>query len=99
MRLGVWACDLTSGTKSRNLYGQSSVSERHRHRYEFNNDYRDAFQKAGLIIAGTSEEGKLVEVIEIASHPWFVACQFHPEFKSKPLQPHPLFLGFIKAAI
>ena len=98
MRLGVWACDLVAETKALKLYGQTRVMERHRHRYEFNNDYREAFQSAGLTIAGTSEAGKLVELIEISSHRWFVACQFHPEFQSKPLQPHPLFLGFIKAA-
>jgi CTP synthase len=97
MRLGVWPCDLTEGTKTEQHYGRSHVKERHRHRYEFNNDYRETFQKAGLIIAGTSETGKLVEIIELASHPWFIACQFHPELQSKPLQPHPLFLGFMKA--
>lgn len=97
MRLGVWPCDLAGGTKTQQLYNQSQVKERHRHRYEFNNSYRDAFQNAGLVFAGTSEGGKLVEIIELASHPWFIACQFHPEFQSKPLEPHPLFLGFVTA--
>ncbi|PID44699.1 MAG: CTP synthetase, partial [Proteobacteria bacterium] len=74
-------------------------SERHRHRYEFNNAYRQQLEDAGLIISGTSPDNNLVEIIEIADHPWFLGCQFHPEFKSKPMAPHPLFRDFIKAAL
>ncbi|MEO2083187.1 MAG: gamma-glutamyl-gamma-aminobutyrate hydrolase family protein, partial [Desulfurobacteriaceae bacterium] len=74
------------------------ISERHRHRYEFNNKYREILEKAGLVIAGTSPDGKLVEIIEVKNHPWFVAVQFHPEFKSRPRSPHPLFVNFVKAA-
>lgn len=80
-------------------YGSTSVKERHRHRYEFNNDYLDVLQKAGLKLTGKSEDGMLVEVVEIPDHPWFVGCQFHPEFTSTPRDGHPLFTGFIKAAI
>ena len=74
------------------------IVERHRHRYEFNNNYREVLEKAGLTIAGTSEDGSLVEVVEIKGHPWFVACQFHPEFTSRPRDGHPLFIGFVRAA-
>ncbi len=99
MRLGAYPCVLTEGTKAAAAYGTLEISERHRHRYEVNNDYRDALQAAGLIIAGTSPDGKLVEMIELPDHPWFVASQGHPEFKSRPTRPHPLFDGLVSAAI
>lgn len=98
MRLGGYECKLVNGSKIRELYGKDSIVERHRHRYEFNNQYLDTLQKAGLMIAGKSVDGTLVEVIEIPAHPWFIACQFHPEFTSTPRDGHPLFSGFIQAA-
>jgi CTP synthase len=98
MRLGAWDCELRPGTKAAAAYGALRISERHRHRYELNNDYRDRFQAAGMIISGTSPDGMLVEMVELQKHPWFVACQFHPEFKSRPLKAHPLFRGFVGAA-
>ncbi len=99
MRLGAQPCHLTPGAKSAEAYGRLIISERHRHRYEFNNLYRQQFEANGLIVAGTSPDGGLVEIIELANHPWFVAVQFHPEFKSKPTAPHPLFSGFVGAAV
>jgi CTP synthase len=99
MRLGSWPCVLREGTKAFAAYGQREISERHRHRYEFNPDYRDALARAGLVFSGTSPDGRLVEVIELEDHPWFVACQFHPEFKSRPFEPHPLFVDFLAAAL
>jgi len=101
MRLGAYPCVLSSGSISKGAYGKRNISERHRHRYEFNNDYRDLFQKKGLVIAGVSPDRKLVEIVELpkSEHPFFVGVQFHPEFKSRPLSPHPLFKEFIKAAI
>jgi CTP synthase len=99
MRLGTKQTNLREGTLARGLYGCPEISERHRHRYEFNSDYRERMEKAGFVIAGTSPDGSLVEVIELRDHPWFVACQFHPEFKSKPNAPHPLFLGFVEACL
>lgn len=99
MRLGAWRCALADNTKSRELYGANEISERHRHRYEFNNAYRELLQNAGLIIAGTTPDNRLVEIVELPDHPFFVAVQFHPEFQSRPTRPHPLFNGFIKAAI
>jgi CTP synthase len=98
MRLGAQACQLQTGSKAGQLYGSFVVNERHRHRYEFNNHYREKFEKAGFIFSGTSPDGKLVEVIELKDHPFFIASQFHPEFLSKPHKPHPLFKGFIAAA-
>lgn len=98
MRLGAWDCVLKSKTLVRSLYGKEKTSERHRHRYEFNNKFLQEFLANGLKIAGTSPDGKLVEIIELEGHPFFVGVQFHPELKSRPLQPHPLFLGFIEAA-
>ncbi len=95
MRLGRQPCQLALGTQANRLYGAFIINERHRHRYEFNNEYREEFEKAGFVFSGASPDGKLVEVIEIPSHPFFVACQFHPEFQSKPDQPHPLFKSFI----
>jgi CTP synthase len=98
MRLGAWECRLMSGTASRRAYGSADIVERHRHRYEFNNAYRDRLAAAGLVVAGTTPDGQLVEIIEVKDHPFFVGVQFHPEFQSSPLKPHPLFLAFAKAA-
>ncbi len=99
MRLGAQPAVLTEGTKSAAAYGQRNISERHRHRYEFNPKYRERLEHAGLVIAGTSPDGSLAEIVELADHPWFVAVQFHPEFKSKPTAAHPLFAGFVAAAV
>jgi len=101
MRLGAYPCKLKKNSMSAELYGKSKIPERHRHRYEFNNKYRDLVEKNGLVIAGTSPDNKLVEIIELPKdvHPFFVGVQFHPEFKSRPLNPHPLFVGLIKAAV
>ena len=99
MRLGAYACALKEGTLARSLYGEALVHERHRHRYEVNNAYREQFEKAGLVFSGVNPELDLVEMIELPDHPYFVACQAHPEFKSKPTQPHPLFVGFVRAAM
>ena len=98
MRLGGQSCKLKPGTLAHRVYGKSEIIERHRHRYEFNNTYRETLDKAGLTIAGTSADNGLVEVVEITDHPWFLACQFHPEFTSTPRDGHPLFTGFIEAA-
>jgi len=98
MRLGNYPCVITKGTKTAAAYGQKQILERHRHRWEVNNDYRERLEAAGLVIAGLSPDGRLVEIIEIDKHPFFVASQFHPEFKSRPSRPHPLFNGFIQAA-
>jgi CTP synthase len=98
MRLGAKPCVIRSGTLSERIYGRREISERHRHRYEFNNNFRQTFEKAGLLLSGLSPDGSLVEMIELPGHPWFVACQFHPEFQSTPLEPHPLFASFIAAA-
>jgi CTP synthase len=99
MRLGAQQCKLAKGTIARKLYSKDVISERHRHRYEFNNGYRQDLEDAGLKVAGTSIDGRLVEMIEIPTHPWFVACQFHPEFTSTPRYGHPLFQGFVEAAL
>ncbi|MBF0296271.1 MAG: CTP synthase [Magnetococcales bacterium] len=99
MRLGAYPCQLTPDSHAARAYGTASISERHRHRYEFNNRYRERLQQAGLIISGTSPDGELVEVVEVPDHPFFVACQYHPEFKSRPRAPHPLFAAFVKAAL
>jgi CTP synthase len=99
MRLGAWPCVLEDGTKARAAYGEAEVSERHRHRDEFNPEYKERLEAAGLVLSGTSPDGRLVEVVELADHPWFVASQYHPEFKSTPFDPHPLFTDFIAAAI
>lgn len=98
MRLGAQTCQLLVGSRAARLYGAFVVRERHRHRFEFNNTYRERFEKAGLVFSGQTPDGKLVEIIELPNHPFFIACQFHPEFQSKPHQPHPLFKGFIAAA-
>lgn len=99
MRLGSQVCNLVEGTHSRELYGAEEVSERHRHRYEFNPEYRERIEQAGMRVAGTSPDGNLAEIVEVVEHPWYVAVQFHPEFLSKPLQPHPLFAGFVNACL
>jgi CTP synthase len=99
MRLGRQPCQLVLGSQANRLYGAFVINERHRHRYEFNIEYRKAFEDAGFVFSGASPDGKLIEVIEIPSHPFFLACQFHPEFQSKPDQPHPLFKSFIAAAL
>jgi CTP synthase len=97
--LGAYPCTIKDGTKAEMAYGKKVISERHRHRYEFNNDYMKALEDAGLVFSGFNEQDNLVEMIELGSHPWFVACQFHPEFKSRPTSAHPLFRDFIGAAI
>ena len=108
MRLGGWDCVITRGTKTEEAYlncgrinktGKAKINERHRHRYEFNNKFRERLVKAGLVISGTTPDGKLVEIIELKDHPFFVASQFHPEFQSRPLDPHPLFYGLVAAAL
>ncbi len=99
MRLGLYPCKLKPGTLAAREYGDELVYERHRHRYEFNNEYREAIEKAGLTISGTSPDGRLVEMVEMADHPWFLAVQFHPEFTSRPNRPQPLFRGFVQAAL
>jgi CTP synthase len=99
MRLGAYECVLDKESNTYKAYQKERIFERHRHRYEFNNKFREILVKHGMKIVGLSPDGELVEVIEIEGHPWFVGCQFHPEFKSKPVDPHPLFRAFIKAAI
>ena len=99
MRLGAYPCVLTAGSRAAQLYGQESISERHRHRFEVNNDYREQLTRAGLKLSGTSPDERLVEIVELESHPFFVGCQFHPEFKSRPMAAHPLFSGFVAAAV
>ncbi len=98
MRLGKWPCSLVPGTKAAAAYGNETIEERHRHRYEINNAYRDALEEGGLIVSGVSPDGKLAEIMERIDHPWFVGVQFHPEFKSRPTRPHPLFRDFVGAA-
>jgi CTP synthase len=99
MRLGSWPAVLAPGSKAHAAYGQDGIAERHRHRYEFNGDYRVRMEEKGFVISGTSPDGSLVEIIENRDHPWFVAVQFHPEFLSKPETPHPLFRDFIRASM
>ena len=99
MRLGRYDCRLKEGTRARALYGEEFISERHRHRYEFNNAYRELLERAGMAISGVNPQRNLVEIIELPDHPWFVACQYHPEFKSRPNRPHPLFAGLVGAAL
>jgi CTP synthase len=98
MRLGAYPARLTRGSKVAEVYGVSEISERHRHRYEVSNKYREQFVERGMRLSGVSPDGQLVEIIELAQHPWFVGCQFHPELKSRPTRAHPLFSGFIAAA-
>ncbi len=99
MRLGAYLCEIKKNTLTHQAYGSDEVQERHRHRYEFNNKYREGFTKKGLIVSGVYQNGKLVEIVELENHPWFVACQFHPEFKSKPDKPHPLFKNFVAKSL
>ncbi|OPY04142.1 MAG: CTP synthase [Syntrophorhabdus sp. PtaB.Bin184] len=99
MRLGAYPCVLKPGTLAHKAYGQDVIHERHRHRYEFNMKYRERLEKSGMIVSGISPDGTLVEIVEMKGHPWFLGCQFHPEFKSKPFDPHPLFRDFIKASL
>jgi CTP synthase len=98
MRLGAWPCKIEPDTLAYRIYGQSEISERHRHRYEFNREYEGTLTAAGLRISGSTPDGTYVEMIELPGHPHFIGCQFHPEFKSKPLEPHPLFQAFVGAA-
>lgn len=99
MRLGAYPCSITEGTKAEEAYGTLEISERHRHRFEFNNSFRKQLEDKGLMLSGLSPDGKLVEIVELKNHPWFVACQFHPEFQSTPLKAHPLFRDFVEAAM
>ena len=99
MRLGTWTTKIREGTHAHHVYGKTEALERHRHRYEFNMSYRAALEEKGFVIAGTSPDGELVEMIELKDHPWFIACQYHPEFQSKPNAPHTLFRGFISASL
>jgi CTP synthase len=101
MRLGAWDCRLAPGTLAREVYGDApEVSERHRHRYEFNPEFRAQLEREGLVFSGVSADGRFVEMVELPrdAHPWFLGCQFHPEYKSKPLAPQPLFASFVAAA-
>jgi CTP synthase len=99
MRLGSYPCVLEKGSRAHEAYGCTEIQERHRHRYEFNNAYREQLTKHGLVLSGVSPDGRLVEIVELQHHPWFLATQFHPEFNSRPRRPHPLFQGFIRAAL
>ena len=99
MRLGVWPTKIVPGTLAEQVYGAREISERHRHRYEFNGRYRDLMAAKGMVFSGTSPDGALVELVELRDHPWFLACQYHPEFQSRPNAPHPLFKGFIGACL
>ncbi|PIE66495.1 MAG: CTP synthetase [Desulfobacterales bacterium] len=99
LRLGAYPCVLKKGTNAHKAYQSEEISERHRHRFEFNNDYRQRLEENGLVISGTSPDNNLVEIVELQNHPWFLGCQFHPEFKSQPMKPHPLFRDFISAAL
>ena len=99
MRLGAYPCEIAEGTHLAAAHGEKQIDERHRHRFEFNNAYRAQFEDAGMVVSGVSPDGNLVEVVEVRDHPWFVACQYHPEFKSRPVNAHPLFRDFVKAAL
>jgi CTP synthase len=99
MRLGAWACDLEPGSKVFEVYKNEHISERHRHRYEYNNSYKSQIEAAGMTSAGYNPETGLVEIVEIPSHRWFVGVQYHPEYKSTVTNPHPLFIAFVKAAL
>ena len=100
MRLGAYPCVLSDGSVAQQVYGKTEISERHRHRYEVNSNWVEKLTDAGLVISGSSPDGKLVEMVELPSdkHPYFVACQFHPELRARPLEPHPLFVAFLRAA-
>jgi CTP synthase len=99
MRLGAYPCKIKEDTLAHKAYDTSDISERHRHRYEFNNAFIDRLEEKGLVISGTSPDAELVEIVEIKDHPWYLGCQFHPEFKSRPMDPHPLFREFIRASL
>jgi CTP synthase len=101
MRLGAYPCEIGEGTMARDIYGNPAVRERHRHRYEVNNEWRDRLEEFGLVLSGLSPDGRLVEIIELPphQHPWYLAGQFHPEFRSSPRAPHPLFQSFVSAAL
>lgn len=99
MRLGAYTCDIEEGTLAYKIYGKKSISERHRHRYEFNNEYKKQFTENGLVLSGTNPNAGLVEIVEVPTHPFFMGVQFHPEYKSTVENPHPLFVSFIKAAL
>jgi CTP synthase len=99
MRLGAWDCSLSEGSFAEEAYGTKNISERHRHRYEFNNDFADQIFDKHFVVTGTNPETGLVEIVEYKDHPWFVGVQFHPEYKSTVSQPHPLFLAFVKASL
>jgi len=99
MRLGAYPCRLSRGSLALEVYGRGEVSERHRHRYEVSNRYRDLFTQHGMKLSGLSPDGSLVEIVELVNHPWFIGCQFHPELQSRPTRPHPLFAGFVAAAV
>ena len=99
MRLGLYPCKLAEGSRVKAIYNADLIYERHRHRYEFNNEYRKTIQAAGLVLSGLSPDERLVEIVELPDHPWFIGVQFHPEFKSRPNRPHPLFADFIRASL
>jgi CTP synthase len=99
MRLGEYPCNIAKGTKAFSAYGKLKVAERHRHRYEFNNSYLKSFEAAGMTASGMNPDTGLVEIVEVKNHPWFVGVQFHPEYKSTVIKPHPLFVRFVKAAL
>jgi len=98
MRLGVYPCKLLPGSRAATAYGEALIYERHRHRFEFNNQYRDRLAEAGMVFSGTSPNGRPVEIVELRDHPFFVGTQFHPEFRSRPNRPHPLFREFMRSA-
>jgi CTP synthase len=99
MRLGSWKCQLKKGSLAKNIYGEEIIDERHRHRYEFNNEYLEEYEKKGMKATGLNPDTGLVEIVEIPDHPWFVGVQFHPEYKSTVMRPHPLFVDFVKASL
>lgn len=99
MRLGAYGCNLREGSNVRAIYGSEHIDERHRHRYEFNSDYITQFEQAGMQCVGRNPESGLVEIVEVPTHPWYIGTQFHPEYSSTVLNPHPLFVSFVKAAI
>jgi CTP synthase len=98
MRLGAYPCKLGESSLAQQVYGRKDITERHRHRYEFNNSYLESYKKAGMLATGINPQGKLVEIVEIKGHPWFIGVQFHPEYRSTVARPHPLFIGFVQAA-
>jgi CTP synthase len=98
MRLGTYPCRIQEGSRAADIYESQDISERHRHRYEVNNNYREVLAENGMVFSGLSPDGNLVEILELPDHPWFIGCQFHPELRSRPMRPHPLFHSFIEAA-